>query len=463
MQVLRANSAADALLGESLEGKNLADWLPEAIWPTRPLNLIPPAIQVSHDGRLLELRPIHNVAENTQYWVLIIEDLTEVLMLREALRENSRQVEEFIQTMPLPAWIMDEAGRFVLQNEHCDVLPLCGQTCNYAACASAQSENNCSMTQVNADGANAWYQLHQQVLETKQPDALRLDLGRCGLWRIMLFPVRGDGAVMVGGVAIDLAAAERERLRTEGYITQLRQFAREFQFIREEERAEVARNIHDHLGQEITVLRLALHRLRQEMGATDSRVPHAWAVQLEGLAKQVDEVMKSAKRIAYELRPDVLRTQGLAAAASNLVIEFCKRIGIRGNLEVSEHWMDPDAGMALHLYRSLQEMLNNMAKHAKASSFFVRMQFDHHIYRLEVMDNGVGFPAKIVEQLSSGQLQGNLGLRGFFERAAIYGGEVKIVTRPEIKGSSVCLVLPAGLGLIQQPEPDAEGGPACIE
>lgn len=343
----------------------------------------------------------------------------------------------FIFGLYTPVWLCDDQGKVVEFNEHCSKLPPWLQT------------------KLKQDGA-----IWDPALITPQTEELvasyhlqlktgapgRFDFKHEGVsWTLIHFKASEPGSHPYVNIAFMDCRVRPERAIPESSINDLKNFATEFHFIREEERAEVARNIHDHLGQEITVLRLALHRLQQDILTNGTQVPQGWKSQLDGLSKQVDEVMKSAKGIAYELRPDIIRSQGLAAAASALVIDFCKRIGIRGNIEVSVGWTDPLPDMSLHLYRSLQEMLNNLAKHSKATSFFVRLSLNKTTqeYSLEVVDNGVGFPARIKEQLYTGEAAGNgMGVRGFMERAAIYGGRVDVRTRPDIKGSLIRMVLP---------------------
>ncbi|GBG14867.1 histidine kinase [Novimethylophilus kurashikiensis] len=345
-------------------------------------------------------------------------------------------VMRYLWSIPMPAWLMDRSGTVLLRNRQYSKLQQCPSTCDAQKCS--ELGNSCAKS-LNPDLALQMRASHRKVVASQEPDVVEIDDKNGNIWCLMLFPVQGD-ELQVGGIAANISLEDRQQ--TENCQTQLRKLATEFQFIREEERAEVARNIHDHLGQEITVLKLAIHRLQSEVSASSVNIPSNITSQVSSLMKQVDAVMVSAKRIAYELKPDVLRTQGLAAASSNLVIEFCKRIGIRGNIEVCGEWTDPEPDMALQLYRSLQELLTNLAKHSKASSFFVRLQLLNNDYKLEVTDNGVGFPASVVAQVNQGGVGKSLGLRGFFERAAMYGGAVKLLTRPDIKGSSISLVLP---------------------
>lgn len=203
--------------------------------------------------------------------------------------------------------------------------------------------------------------------------------------------------------------------------------------LRELDRAELARNLHDQLGQEITVLRLALGRLQRDLAGSQLSA-ETWGDQVDGLARQTDTLMQSVRHIACNLRPDMLDALGLADAANRLVLDMRRQLGVRGGLEVSLDWADPDPALSLQMYRCLQELLNNMAKHSKASRFFVRMLHQEGVYWLEVIDNGVGLAAS-----KTPDSRARLGLAGLRERAALYGGELAVQSRPQVDGCALRL------------------------
>lgn len=343
-----------------------------------------------------------------------------------------------ILSLHTPAWLLNANGKVSVANELCSKLP------PWLQAKLKQDSAIWDPSTVTPETEELVASYHTQ-LKTGAPG--RLSFKHAGeSWTLVHFKATEPGSEPYVNLAIRDCPLRPERHIPQNSINDLKNFATEFHYIREEERAEVARNIHDHLGQEITVLRLAVHRLQQDILSSGVQMPPNWKSQFDIVTRQVDDVMKSAKSIAYELRPDVIRSQGLAAAASVLVIDFCKRSGIKGNIEVSVDFVDPPADMSLHFYRSLQEMLNNLVKHAKATSFFVRLSQNKptNEYSLEVLDNGVGIPQWLLDQMRAGELVSNgMGLKGFMERAAIYGGRVEIRTRPEIKGSQVKLTLPA--------------------
>lgn len=210
----------------------------------------------------------------------------------------------------------------------------------------------------------------------------------------------------------------------------------EFQTVREELRMGLARDVHDNLGQEITVLRLALSKFHRDFPVVQNSP--SMAENFDFLLSQAEKIAQATRRVAYELRQDTVAVKGLAVAAGQLVTSVQERSGLQGCLEVSSDWVEPQHGMENHLYRSLQELLNNMTKHSQASRFKVRLYWVQHICHLEVSDNGVGMSLGQVVNLPSA----HVGLRSLRERAAIFGGTVTMRSRPEVDGFQVVIALP---------------------
>lgn len=362
---------------------------------------------------------------------------------------NAGQMAQLLDRLPVPAWILNQSGTYIQKNEHCGKLPACQMLGKSPGCTSSRIEEiGCGVEPMTHPVQKTWFALQQQVQETGSSCEKTIDLGRCGRWQVSLFPIDSAQGRQVGGMAVDVSQAERDRQRTQNFVEQLSGLARDSQQARVDERADVARDIHDHLGQEITVLGLTIGRLERDLAQHGGTQPNV-SERFTAVTRQLAVVMQSAKRIAFDLQPDALQTQCLPRAAGTLVLDFRQRMGIRGTLEVSDNWVEPEADMAIHLYRSLQELLNNMAKHARASKFIVRLSLrDDHVYELDVTDDGVGLPPEIVAAHSTaGQpaaqgVPGRMGLRGLAERAAIYNGRVRVTSPPHVTGCRICIQLP---------------------
>jgi PAS domain S-box-containing protein len=201
---------------------------------------------------------------------------------------------------------------------------------------------------------------------------------------------------------------ERER--------QLREFARQLQEIREDERSQMARDIHDIIGQSLTAVGFDLQWILRHgaTGETASRVQRA--------LDQVDGLSDEVKRIGTLLRPRILDDFGLAAALEWLAAEFTDRYGIRVTpLEIDE---SPICGAeaATQLFRIAQEALTNIARHSRASSAGIALHDSDGETRMVISDDGVGIPAGSTQDALSG------GLVGMRERARAVNGSVEFQT-----------------------------------
>ena len=185
----------------------------------------------------------------------------------------------------------------------------------------------------------------------------------------------------------------------------------------EDERKRISRDIHDHLGQEMTSLRMQLQSFREQLGDDPK------------LTEQFDKVQKTAEAldatvdfIAWELRPAHIENLGLEAAVHNYAEQWSNQFQATAEVVAK---LPSDQRLPLeievNLYRIVQEALNNIAKHAKANNVSISLQKPEDKIVLIIEDDGVGFD--IEENIN--QTQG-LGLIGMGERAALINGEIEI-------------------------------------
>jgi signal transduction histidine kinase len=222
--------------------------------------------------------------------------------------------------------------------------------------------------------------------------------------------------------------AEEEQRRS---FKQLRALAGRLQTAREEERARVAREIHDELGQVLTAIKIDLNALIPSVTAG----PGPNSQRLQAVFWLLDEAIHSVRRIGTDLRPGVLDDLGLAAAIEWAVEEFQARTGIETYVSLPDGDLALDEERATALFRILQEALTNVARHAHATRVTVRLAQEHGDLSLEVRDNGTGFQQ---EQLAGSRSLGILGMR---ERAILLAGEFNISGTLE-KGTTVKVRIP---------------------
>jgi signal transduction histidine kinase len=223
--------------------------------------------------------------------------------------------------------------------------------------------------------------------------------------------------------------ATEERLRTsEG---QLRALAARLISIREEERARIAREVHDELGQVLTGLKMDVMWLGKHLGKEHKALQD----KTETMRQLIDSTVQVVRRIATGMRPEILDDMGLVAAIAWQAKEFQKRMGIRCRVELPARHADPGGARSTAVFRIFQEILTNIARHARASSVGVRLEIVPERLMLAVTDDGVGIAEGAVHARES------LGLLGMQERAQQFGGELRI-DGVAGEGTTVTLHLP---------------------
>ncbi|HSB73069.1 MAG TPA: sensor histidine kinase [Candidatus Methylomirabilis sp.] len=203
------------------------------------------------------------------------------------------------------------------------------------------------------------------------------------------------------------------------------------QAVREEERARVAREIHDELGQTLTALKIDLAWWTGRLPAE----PPALRDTAQRMLALVDTTIQSARRLFTDLRPAILDELGLAAALDWLAKAFQERTGIQCGFIFKEEEVALDPEMATTLFRICQEALSNVERHAGATQVIIREERQADALLLSVEDNGKGITDREIAHRKS------LGLMGMRERAILLGGELTILGRPG-EGTTVTVRMP---------------------
>ncbi|HEX9961898.1 MAG TPA: sensor histidine kinase, partial [Pyrinomonadaceae bacterium] len=202
----------------------------------------------------------------------------------------------------------------------------------------------------------------------------------------------------------------------------------------EDERRRIARDIHDHVGQQLTVLRLKLEEVRK--ACDDSAV----CDELDKVAEITERLDKEVDFLAWELRPASLDDLGLSASLTNFVSEWSRHTGIKAEFQATGLKRRRLAfEIETNLYRIAQEALNNVYKHAKPKNVSVLLERRGDEVSLIVEDDGVGFNPKDKRNRTKG-----VGLMGMTERAKICGGTLEIESKRS-KGTTIFARVPAKL------------------
>jgi PAS domain S-box-containing protein len=228
------------------------------------------------------------------------------------------------------------------------------------------------------------------------------------------------------GIGQDVTDREQAEARLRESREQLRALAGRLQSVREEEKARMARDLHDELGQLLTGLKMDLRWLERRLSdlpASDDVSPLVDRV--VAASELADQTVASVQRIAAELRPGALDRLGLGPALRQEVRRFQERTGIVCQGRIDEAAPEPPPEVATALYRICQEALTNVSRHAGATRVVVALSAEPPGLVLSVEDDGRGFevgPSALGPEA--------LGLLGMTERATLLGGEVGFTRRP---------------------------------
>lgn len=245
----------------------------------------------------------------------------------------------------------------------------------------------------------------------------------------------GKPVRIVGGIS-DVTEKQQAQEALERSGRQLRALSARLQSVRESERARVAREIHDELGQLLTALKINLDWLERRLGVRDDDPSiNPLLDRVVESAEIADSAFSSVQKIASELRPSSLDTLGLASALEQEAQRFQQRTGVTCRITLPPEPPDLPAEAATAVFRIFQEALTNVTRHAQATATRVVLTTDGDQVVLRVEDNGQGIRPEALKDPKS------LGLLGMRERAAVLGGEVAI-SSVEPNGTRVTLRLP---------------------
>ena len=245
----------------------------------------------------------------------------------------------------------------------------------------------------------------------------------------------------VVGIATDISERKRaedslrqRELELERTIAQrtalLRELANHMETIREEEKRAIARELHDNMGASLTALSMHLEGVYKILPENEH-----WQQRQAQMQTLLSSLVATTRRIQVELRPNTLELFGLKAAILEQLEDFGRRTEIVCKSSLPDEDITVDHKIEIAVYRMLQEILNNVSKHAEATQVDLILDIDEDRLALTVRDNGVGMSQQRFENTTTH------GLRGLHERATYLGGKVRF-GGGEGKGTTVVIELP---------------------
>ena len=230
----------------------------------------------------------------------------------------------------------------------------------------------------------------------------------------------------------------RVREQTESLLKQqtlTRQLLRRVITAQEEERARISRELHDEIGQTLTIIHLNLDRLTIPKRISKTENLEA----LQHLRNLTDQALIEVRRVIAAMRPGILDELGLVPALRWMIDQTLRPLGVSVQLDAIELDGRLPGDIETALFRIAQEAVSNVARHSQATRMEIRLERKNGIVTMVLADNGLGWDR--THPATSERLRGRLGLAGMKERASLVGGQISIDSTPG-EGTVVKTVIP---------------------
>jgi signal transduction histidine kinase len=354
------------------------------------------------------------------YIIGLMEDISERKRAEEALRTERQRLHNVLETMPIMVCLLtpdyhvafaNRAFRDKFGESH-------GRHC-YEYCFGKKEP---------CDFCEAY-----RVLKTGKPHHWQVTTpDGASVIDAYDFPFTDvDGLPIILEMDIDITERKRSEEELKRLLEQLHALSAHLQSIREEERTLIAREIHDELGQALTIVKMDLSwlvkRLRKDQKSLIDKN--------QSMLKLIDSTIQTVRKISTDLRPGILDDLGLVAAIEWQAQDFENRSGISCDFISSLEEIDLDRDRSTAVFRILQEILTNVTRHAKATHVGISLVEEANHLVLTVGDNGLGIRERDISNPRS------LGLLGMRERALMFSGELKI-SGVHRKGTTVTVTIP---------------------
>jgi PAS domain S-box-containing protein len=283
----------------------------------------------------------------------------------------------------------------------------------------------------------------RKVLTTREP-VLNIEVtgetpnqpGIQRYWMESFFPIAGaDGTPeAVGAIVVEITDRKKVEQQLLDYQNRLRELAAELTLAEERQRRHIAVGVHDQIGQRLALAKLTLQSLQASTGEADtSRI-------VEGVCKDIDQVLEDAHSLTFELSNPILYEVGFEPAVESWLFQQVQdRHGIECTFEADGNPVALGKETRVVLFDIVRELLTNVVKHAKAKQVDVRIRRIDGAVQISIQDDGIGFqPPGSGTHVSE---SGGFGLFNIREKLDYLGGSITIESAPG-EGTCVVVVVP---------------------
>ncbi len=344
----------------------------------------------------------------------------------EELRKTTQTLKALIQASPVAIDVLDLDGKVKMWNPAAE--KMFGWT--------EEEVLGQPLPRIPKDKQDEFRELYKSVLQGNSLSGLEIRRqkkdGSLIDVSISTAPIRDADGNIIGsmGILTDITEKKQTGVKLKNSLDQLRALAAHLQTVREEERKKIARELHDESGQLLASVHIGLSEMERELPSTSQKK----LAEVKDLLTQIEEHLRN---LSHELYPSILDDLGLLPALQSLADKVSARTGIRINLEGSPN-SRLRSSIETTLYRTVQEALNNVARHANATTVKVRLFEADGLVHCSIQDDGVGFDVLTV---LGHKARESLGLVAIRERVGALGGRMKINSAPN-QGTELCVEIP---------------------
>lgn len=376
-----------------------------------------------------QLQFISQNGDNGLY-MAIARDITERKFAERELREQKNLLWQVMDADPNKIFVKDDQGRFMLVNQ--------AMADYYGVTIQSMIGRKNSEFNPNPREVEKFTAADREVIEFRHDVVYTELLTRNGeehwIHTIKRPLQHDDGSINVLGIGVDVTGLKLAEAKLADSYRELQRLSLHLENVRAEERAQIARNLHDEMGATLAALKMRIAWLASRLPDTDPKLLD----EVTHISELVSSGIQTVRQVVSDLRPNLLDDVGLAAAVKDYVKRFKHDSGIECKLVLPRTGAALNENQSVTVFRIIQESLNNVSKHARASRVEIRFSRQGDSLLLEIRDNGIGFDRTRKEH--------SFGLLGIKERARMIGGCATIESSPG-QGTLVTLKIPA----VQQP------------
>ncbi len=244
--------------------------------------------------------------------------------------------------------------------------------------------------------------------------------------------VKGQPQFVIAMVE-DITTKHQAEEKIVNYQKQLQSLTSELSLIEERERRRLASNLHDHVGQVLTLIGIKIDELYNTVSVTTC------GPLIEEISSLIKQTIKCIRSLIFELSPPILYDLGLEEAIEWLAEHFVKEYGLKIQVNKDEQLKPLKTEGNIILFQAVKELLFNIVKHAQATTAIIYIQRACNDLRIIVEDDGIGFETNLIDHKQH-KLKG-FGLFSIYERLEYYGGSM-IISSNNTQGTKITLLMP---------------------